>query len=369
MTAHDSASPNPYISALVPYRPGTPIEELARERGMPAAEIVKLASNENPLGMSPKAKRALENSLGELHRYPEQYDLTQAVATHSGVEPQQVVLGNGSNDVLDLVARTFLREGTEAVSSQYAFAIYQIATQSAGARNVVAPAKNYAHDLASMGRAITPRTKVVWIANPNNPTGTFEPYTAVKQFIESVPQQVVVVLDEAYYEYLPEADSVNAVEWLAEHPNLIVVRTFSKIYGLAGLRVGYGLASAEIAELMNRVRHPFNVNVAAIAAATAALGDSEFISQTLAVTNEGRKQLLAGLEKMGMERLSAYGNFVTFRAADAAAALAANEYLLNQGVIVRPLSGYGMPEFLRVTIGLKAENERFLSALAAWQAA
>jgi histidinol-phosphate aminotransferase len=319
--------------------------------------------------MSPKARRALEEGLGELHRYPEQYDLTRAVAAQSGVKPEQVCLGNGSNDVLDLVARTFLRAGAEAVSSQYAFAIYQIASESAGARNIVVPAKQYAHDLTAMRQAITSQTKVAWIANPNNPTGTFEAYAAVKRFIESMPQKVVVVLDEAYYEYLPEADRVNAVEWLAEHPNLILVRTFSKMYGLAGLRVGYGLASPEIAELMNRVRQPFNVNVAAVAAATAALGDSEFIKETLTVTNEGREQLTAGLEKLGIEYLPAYGNFVTFRVGDAAEAAAANEYLLDQGVIVRPLNGYGMPEFLRATIGLKIENERFLNALAAWRAA
>jgi len=359
---------NQYIANLVPYHPGKPIDELVREKGIPAERIAKLASNENPLGMSPKARAALESALGELHRYPEQYNLIQAIAAHTHTKSEQVVLGNGSNDVLDLIARTFLNEGAEAVSSQYAFAIYQIATQSAGARNIIVPAKQYGHDLAAMQKAIMPQTKVVWIANPNNPTGTFEPYAAVKQFIESVPPEVIIVLDEAYYEYLPETSRVNTVEWLAEHPNLIIVRTFSKIYGLAGLRVGYGLASPEIANLMNRVRHPFNVNIAAIAAATAALTDYAFIVKTLAVINDGREQLLKGLNKLGLECLPAYGNFVTFRLQDADTAATVNEHLLKQGVIVRPLAGYAMPEFLRVTIGLPVENERFLSVLAAFQA-
>jgi histidinol-phosphate aminotransferase len=357
-----------YIVNLQPYQPGLPIAAVARAHSLDPAGIVKLASNENPLGMGPYAKAALQGALGELHRYPEQYDLTQAVATHTGVQPAQVVLGNGSNDVLDLIARTFLGEKTEAVSSQYAFAIYQIATQSAGAANTIVPAKHYAHDLQAMQRAITPQTKVVWIANPNNPTGTFEPYSAVKQFIESVPPEVVIVLDEAYYEYLPDEDRLNTVAWLAEHQNLILVRTFSKVHGLAGLRVGYGLASAQIAELMNRVRHPFNVNVAAIAAATAALGDTGFIKQSIETANAGRRQLLKGLKDLDMECLPAYGNFITFTPGNAAQAAGANEYLLKQGVIVRPLQGYGMPEYLRVTIGLEAENGRFLSVLANWRA-
>ena len=358
-----------YIANLQPYQPGLPIAAVARAHGLDPASIVKLASNENPLGMSPKARTALEGVINELHRYPEQHDLTQAIAAHTGVQPQQVVLGNGSNDVLDLIARTYLGEHTEAVSSQYAFAIYHIATQSTGARSVVVPASSYAHNLDALQQAITPQTKVVWIANPNNPTGTFEPYAAVKEFVAAVPPHVVVVLDEAYYEYLPAAARANTAAWIAERPNLIVVRTFSKVYGLAGLRVGYGLASAEAAELLNRVRQPFNVNSAAIAAAAAALGDDDFIAQTVAITDAGRQQLRSGIESLGMECLPAHGNFITFRLGGSDQAAAVNNYLLQQGVIIRPLAAYGMPEFLRVTIGLHTENERFLSALASWQAA
>lgn len=353
-------TPNDNILDLVPYQPGKPIEALARERGIPVERIVKLASNENPLGMSPKANAALQAVAGELHRYPEQFGLVRALAQHTGVSADQIVLGNGSNDVLDLIARTYLSPGDEAVSSQYAFAIYQIATQSAGATNVIVPAKDYAHDLDAMPRVITANTKVLWLANPNNPTGTFAPYADVKRFLEQVPLHVVVVLDEAYYEYLQPPERVDTTQWLAVHPNLILVRTFSKIYGLAGLRVGYGLAAPAVVELLNRVRQPFNVSVAAAAAATAALEDSTFVRQSVALNQAGRQQLRAGLEALGLVCLPAHGNFVTFAVPDASAC---NEALLDRGIIVRPLAGYGMPGHLRVTIGTRAENEQFLAAL------
>lgn len=349
-----------YICDLTPYQPGLPIDQLARERSLDPATITKLASNENPLGMSPRAKAALESALAGAHRYPEQYVLTQALANRHTINLDMVVLGNGSNDVLDLIARTFLHEGDEAISSQYAFAIYQIATQSCGATNIVVPAKDFGHDLKAMLAAITPKTRVIWIADPNNPTGTFVPYTSVKAFLDRLPKHVVVVLDEAYYEYLAPEEQTNSVKWLADYPNLIITRTFSKIYGLAGLRIGYGIMSAEIANLLNRVRQPFNVNVLALAAATAALDDTEFVAKSKQLNDQGRKQLQASLAGLGVECLPAYGNFITFRVQNAAKV---NELLLNQGVIVRPLGGYGMPDWLRATVGTTEENAHFLQIL------
>ena len=272
----------------------------------------------------------------------------------------QVVLGNGSNDVLDLIARVFLAPGRSAVFAQHAFAVYPLATLSTGAELIATPAKHYGHDLDAMRAAIRPDTRIVWIANPNNPTGNFLPYPEVRAFLEAVPQDVVVVLDEAYNEYLPPAERVDTAAWIADFPNLVVTRTFSKIFGLAGLRVGYALASAEIADLMNRVRQPFNVNNLAIAAAIAALDDHLFVAESYELNRRGMEQLVAGLKRLGLEHIPSHGNFVTFRAGDGAAV---NQKLLKQGVIVRPIGGYGLPEWLRVTIGTEPENARFLEAL------
>src|SRR5574343_1495057 len=269
-----------YIRAISPYQPGKPITELAREMGLPVDSIVKLASNENPLGMSPKARQAVEAALSGVERYPDQFDLIAKLAERCGVSRQQVVLGNGSNDVLAIIARVFLAPGRSAVFAQHAFAVYPLATLSTGAELIVTPAKDYGHDLAAMRAAIRPDTRIVWIANPNNPTGNFLPYAEVRAFLEAVPKHVVVVLDEAYNEYLPPADRVDTAAWIADFPNLVVTRTFSKIYGLAGLRVGFAVAAAEIADLMNRVRQPFNVNNLAIAAAVAALDDHLFVADS-----------------------------------------------------------------------------------------
>lgn len=350
-----------YVRAISPYQPGKPITELAREMGIPVENIVKLASNENPLGMSPKARQAVEAAIAGIERYPDQFELIAKVAERCGVAPGQVVLGNGSNDVLDLIARVFLAPGRSAVFAQHAFAVYPLATLSTGAELIATPAKNYGHDLAAMRAAIRPDTRIVWIANPNNPTGNFLPYPEVRAFLETVPKDVVVVLDEAYNEYLPPADRVDVAGWITDFPNLVVCRTFSKIFGLAGLRVGYALASPEIADLMNRVRQPFNVNNLALAAAVAALDDHEFITASYELNRRGMVQLLAGLERLGLEIIKPHGNFVTFRVGDGAAV---NQKLLRQGVIVRPIGGYGLPEWLRVTIGTEAENSRFLEALA-----
>ena len=349
-----------YVRAISPYQPGKPITELAREMGIPVDKILKLASNENPLGMSPKAKKAVAAAINGIERYPDQFELIKAVAERCGLAQNQVVLGNGSNDVLDLIARVFLAPGRSAVFAQHAFAVYPLATLSTGAELIATPAKHYGHDLDAMRAAIRPDTRIVWIANPNNPTGNFLPYPEVRAFLEAVPREVVVVLDEAYNEYLPPAERVDTAAWIADFPNLVVTRTFSKIFGLAGLRVGYALASAEIADLMNRVRQPFNVNNLAIAAAIAALDDHLFVAESYELNRRGMEQLVAGLKRLGLEHIPSHGNFVTFRAGDGAAV---NQKLLKQGVIVRPIGGYGLPEWLRVTIGTEPENARFLEAL------
>lgn len=350
----------PYVRAISPYQPGKPITELAREMGIPVESIVKLASNENPLGMSPKAKLAVEAAISGVERYPDQFDLIKAVARRCGVAQGQVILGNGSNDVLDLVARVFLAPGRSAVFAQHAFAVYPLATISTGADLISTPAKNYGHDLDAMRVAIRPDTRIIWIANPNNPTGNFVPYPEVRAFLEAVPKDVVVVLDEAYNEYLPPVDRVDTASWIKDFPNLVVCRTMSKIYGLAGLRIGYALASAEVADLMNRVRQPFNVNNLALAGALAALDDDEFLLASYELNQRGMAQIIAGLEKLGLEYIKPHGNFVTFKVDDGAGV---NQMLLKQGVIVRPIGGYGLPEWLRVTIGSEPENARFLEAL------
>lgn len=351
-----------YVRAISPYQPGKPITELAREMGIPVEKIVKLASNENPLGMSPKAKKAVEAAIGGIERYPDQFDLIKAVALRAGVAQGQVVLGNGSNDVLDLIARVFLAQGRSAIFSQHAFAVYPLATMSTGAELIATPAKNYGHDLDAMRAAIRPDTRLIWIANPNNPTGNFLPYPEVRAFLDAVPKDVVVVLDEAYNEYISPDERVDTASWIKDFPNLVVCRTFSKIFGLAGLRIGYALASAEIADLMNRVRQPFNVNNLAIAAAVAALDDHQFVTESYELNRRGMEQLVAGLKRLGLEYIPSHGNFVTFRAGDGAGV---NQKLLQQGVIVRPIGGYGLPEWLRVTIGTEPENARFLEALEA----
>ncbi len=350
----------PYVRAISPYQPGKPITQLAREMGIPVEQIIKLASNENPLGMSPKARTAMEKAAATLERYPDDFELKAAVAGHTGFGMERIVLGNGSNDLLDMAARVFLAPGRSTVFSQHAFAVYPLASLSVGAELIAVPAKDFGHDLDAMRAAIRPDTRLVWIANPNNPTGTFVPYPQLKAFMQSIPADVVVVLDEAYNEYLPPDVREDSKEWLAEFPNLLITRTFSKIYGLAGLRIGYGLTSPEVADLMNRVRQPFNCNNLALAAATAALGDHEFVARSQELNRAGMAQLTEGFTRLGYEYIPSYGNFVAFRVGDAAAV---NQKLLKQGVIVRPVAGYGMPEWLRVTIGTEAENRQFLDAL------
>jgi len=351
-----------YVRAIAPYQPGKPISELARELGLAEADIIKLASNENPLGPSPLALAAAQDALHDMALYPDGagYALKAKLSARLGVAASQIVLGNGSNDVLDMVARAFLTPGTSSVYSQHAFAVYPIATQTVGAQGIAAPASAYGHDLKAMRAAIRDDTRVLWIANPNNPTGTFLPWAEIGAFLESVPPQVLVVLDEAYGDYLPHVDRLDTVEWLARFPNLLITRTFSKAYGLAGLRVGYGLGHPDVIDLLNRVRHPFNVNLPALAAAEAALDDSDFLARSYALNSAGMAQLTAGLAKLGIETVPSKGNFLLAKVGDAAHV---NVELLKRGVIVRPVAGYGLPEFLRVSVGLAGQNARFLDAL------
>jgi histidinol-phosphate aminotransferase len=351
-----------YIRAIAPYQPGKPIDELARELGLDATRIVKLASNENPLGASPKALIAIDAAMDTVARYPDGsgFDLKAALAAKLNVDAAQIVLGNGSNDVLEMAARAFLSPATSAVFSEHAFAVYPLATLAVGATGITAAAKDYGHDLAAMLAAIRADTRIVFIANPNNPTGTLLSNADILAFLEQVPSQVIVVLDEAYGEYLPQELQSDALVWLARFPNLIVTRTFSKAYGLAGLRVGYALASAAVADMLNRVRQPFNVNSLALAAATAALNDDEFIARSYALNQLGMRQLTQGLHLLNIDYIPSYANFLAIRIGNATAMY---RRLLEHGVIVRPIGNYGMPEYLRVSIGLATENNQFLQAL------
>lgn len=353
-----------YIRAISPYVPGKPISELAREMGLDEEKIVKLASNENPLGMSPAAKGAVAGALDNIARYPDGngFALKQALSYKLGASMDSFVLGNGSNDVLELVARAFLSPQHSGVYAQHAFAVYPLAIQAIGARHIEVPARNFGHDLAAMADAIAPDTRIVFIANPNNPTGTFLPGELIEAFLERVSPDVIVVLDEAYNEYLPPALRYNAVPWIKRFPNLVITRTFSKIYGLAGLRIGYAVTSPEVADVINRVRAPFNANSLALAAAEAALGDDEFLQRSYEVNAAGMQQIIDGLSALNLAYIPSAGNFLTFKVGDAAGV---NQRLLKQGVIVRPIAGYGMPEWLRVSIGTREENARFLAALTA----
>lgn len=352
-----------YIRSIAPYQPGKPISDLAREMGLDVSSIVKLASNENPLGVSPKAYEAMQNALLDIARYPDgnSFALRDAVSAKFAVKPEQIVFGNGSNDILELAARAFLTPGSEAIYSEHAFAVYALVTQAVGAKGVVVPAKDYGHDLTAMLAAITPLTKIIFIANPNNPTGTLIPKDELHQFLKQTPKNVLIVLDEAYDEYLSVVDKSEAISWLADFPNLIISRTFSKAYGLAGLRIGFGLAAGEIADIINRVRQPFNVNSVAQAAAVSALADDDFLARSYALNQAGMVQLTEGAKRLGLDYIPSYGNFVSIRIDNAAEVY---QQLLQQGVIVRPIANYGLPDYLRVSIGLFSENARFLEVLA-----
>lgn len=353
----------PGVQKLSPYVPGKPVDELARELNLDPAGIVKLASNENPLGPSPRVLEAIRNELAELTRYPDGngFMLKQRLAQHYALQIDQITLGNGSNDILELVARAYLAPGLNAVFSAHAFAVYPIATQAVGAQGKVVPARDYGHDLDAMLAAIDENTRVVFIANPNNPTGTWFDAEAFERFLARVPDSVLVVLDEAYIEYAEGGEMPDGLAFLAAYPNLLVSRTFSKAYGLAALRVGYAVSSAQIADVLNRVRQPFNVNSLALAAACAALDDTEYLAASRAANAAGMRQLEAAFAELGLRWIPSKGNFIAVDFGRDAAPI--NHALLQEGVIVRPVAGYGMPTFLRVSIGTEAENARFIEVL------
>lgn len=357
----------PGVQGLRPYEPGKPLSELEREYGV--RDAIKLASNENPLGPSPAALEAVRGILGEIARYPDGngFDLKRAISNRYGVEPAAITLGNGSNDVLEIISRAFLLPGLEAVFSQHAFAVYPIVTQAIGATARVTPAHDgsrgprYGHDLDAMADAITDKTRIVFIANPNNPTGTWLARGELEAFLDRVPMQVVVVLDEAYIEYVTEPDYPDSVPWLARYPNLILTRTFSKAYGLAGLRVGFALAHPEMTGILNRVRQPFNVSIPALAAATVALTDRAHLEASLKLNQIGMQQWTEAAAELGLDYIPSVGNFICVDVGRTAAPV--YDALLREGVIVRPVASYGLPNHLRITLGLAQENRRAIAAL------
>jgi histidinol-phosphate aminotransferase len=355
-----------YVRAIAPYQAGKPIAEVAREFGLDEASIVKLASNENPFGVPESSKAAMAKAAADLGRYPDAngFELKAALSARYDVPADWITLGNGSNDILEIAAHAFVQKDESVVYAQYSFAVYALATQGVGGRAIVVPAVNYGHDLQAMAAAIEPDTRLVFVANPNNPTGTFIGAQEIEAFLDQVPANVIVVLDEAYNEYLAPEHQFESASWVRKYPNLVVSRTFSKAYGLAGLRVGFAIAQPMVTDLMNRIRQPFNVNSLAQAAAIAALNDKAFLEQGARNNAEGYAQLTAAFDALGLEYVPSFGNFVLVRVGDDDEAGArVNLALLRQGVIVRPVGAYGLPQWLRVSIGLPQENAAFIEAL------
>ena len=363
------------VQSLNPYQPGKPIEELQREYGV--SDVIKLASNENPLGSSPRVRDILSAECEDFARYPDGngFALKQMLAEKHGISMDCITLGNGSSDPLEFVVRVFTQPGDEVLFSEHAFAMYPIVTQAANATAIVAPAissslNKWGHDLDAMAARISERTKVIFIANPNNPTGTWLKGEELEAFIARVPESVIVVIDEAYFEYASEpalgaSDYPDASRWLDRYPNLMVTRTFSKAYGLAGLRVGYSLSHPDLANLLNRIRPPFNVNSLALAAACASLEDSNHVAKAVALNAQEMARITRAFEQMGLEYIPSVGNFVCVDVSGSVGrnGLAVYDALLHKGIIVRPVANYGMPDHLRVTLGLPEENVKFLNAL------
>ena len=353
----------PGVAGLLPYQPGKPVEELERELGI--SNIIKLASNENPLGPGAKAKQAI-SSTSELSRYPDgnAHDLKKALAKLHGINTDQITIGNGSNEILELITRATTGSQQEVIFSEHAFAVYPLVTQAVGARAVVVPAKNWGHDLSAMQAAINENTRIMFVANPNNPTGTWLDTQSLRTLLESCPEHMLVVVDEAYFEYVDEDDYPDCIQWVNEFPNLLVTRTFSKAFGLAGLRIGYGISHSDIADLMNRVRQPFNVNSLALSAAEAALGDIAHLQQSISLNQAGMIQLATAFDDMSLQYIPSVGNFICVdMESTGQPGIEIYKKLLHQGVIVRPIDNYGMPNHIRVTIGLEEENEIFINAL------
>jgi histidinol-phosphate aminotransferase len=345
------------IKNITPYVPGKPIEELERELGISGS--IKLASNENPLGPSPKAIAAIKKAVEGLSRYPDGsgFYLSQALANKYGVDLNQIILGNGSNELIELVVRTFVQPGDEIISADPSFVVYRMIAQAAGGTNVIVPCRDMRHDLDVMAERITPKTRIVFIANPNNPTGTMNSQAEMDRFMDRVPDHMIVAVDEAYSEYVTHADYPDSLDYLKTGKNVLALRTFSKIYGLAGIRIGYGITTPEIAELMNKVRQPFNTNSLAQVGALAALADRKHVEKSIAINNEGKQFLYQTFQRLGVSYIPTETNFIMFETRLDGRELYTT--LLKQGVIIRPLGG----NRLRITIGLPEENARFVSEL------
>ncbi len=351
----------PGIQDLVPYPPGKPIEELERELGIQGS--IKLASNENPLGPSPMAVAAIRERLGLLHRYPDGsgYYLKSKLSERFSLPLERILLGNGSNELLELIVRTFLEPGDEAVQPFPTFLVYEKIVKGAGGTMVYVPLTDFGLDLNAMRKAITPRTKILFVNNPNNPTGTILKTPAVQDFLQTIPENVIVVMDEAYREFVTDPIFADGIQFLDAHPGIIVLRTFSKLYGLAGLRIGYGFASEKLADYINRVRQPFNANALAQAGATAALDDRDFVDQTLKTVREGLHYLQLELARMKLSFLPTQTNFFLIKVPSSGREV--YERLLHEGVIVRAMDSYNLPEYIRINVGLPEENERFIRTL------
>ncbi len=349
-----------YIRRLVPYAPGKPIEEVEREYGI--KNSIKLASNENPLGPSPKAVEAIRQKLAQLHLYPDGdcFYLKSGLAKKLNVAPEQLIFGNGSNEVIELAVRTFMRPGDEAVMARQAFVVYQLVIQAAGVIGRAVPLRNFTHDLAAIAEAITPRTRIVFLANPNNPTGTIFRRAEWERFFQQVPPDVLLIVDEAYFEYVDDRDYPDSLRYHGRGRSVLTLRTFSKLYGLAGLRIGYGIADKDIIDLMQRVRQPFNVNAAAQWAALAALDDTEHVRRSLETNRQGMEYLRKEITALGLEQVPSSANFILVRVGNGNDVF---QRLLVQGVIVRPVGVYEFPEHVRVTVGTMEENHRFIEAL------
>ncbi|MGO8766411.1 MAG: histidinol-phosphate transaminase [Limisphaerales bacterium] len=353
---------SPFLKTLPVYQAGRPIEEVARELGLPPGSIIKVASNENPFGPSPLAVAAMQKALAGVNLYPDgnAFYLKQKLAAKLGAEPANLILGNGSNEIIEFVTHALLGPGDNVVLSQYCFAIYPIVAKMAGAAVTVVPAKNYAHDLPAMLRAVSPHTRIIFVANPNNPTGTLAPREEIIRFVNDVPDNVLLVMDEAYLEFLNDPVDFVPLVRLGTRQNLILMRTFSKIYGLAGLRIGYGVAGAEFISALEKIRQPFNVNLLAQTAALAALDDQEHVRKTRANNFAGLELFGRTLREMKLEFVPSHANFILVRVGDGQRVF---EAMQAQGVITRPMSGYQLPEWIRISIGTPSENERCLKVL------
>jgi histidinol-phosphate aminotransferase len=353
---------NPMLANLPVYQPGRPIEEVARELGMPPDQIIKLASNENPLGPSPAALVAMRHAITQVHLYPDgnAYYLKQKLADQLDITPAHLALGNGSNELLEFVGHAFLQPGTDVVVSQFCFAVYPIVTRLFGANLITVPARDLGHDLPAMLEAITPNTRIVFVANPNNPTGTRATSTDVLHLIDAVPDDVLLVMDEAYVEYLEDPTDLLPLLRAGQRPNLLLLRTFSKIHGLAGLRIGYAIGHPDVIAALEKIRQPFNLNAVAQAAALAALDDTAHVERTRANNRAGLACLQGGLQQLNRRYIPSSANFVLAHVGNSQLAF---ETLQQRGIITRPMGGYQLPEWLRISVGTAAENQRCLDAL------